>query len=1543
MQKLTPHKPVKLVTDKSENFNGADEGTFIKNYRVSFNKNPLNNGEEGGNYGVGTAFNSTIAIPNINKPEGINIPIGGTNAEETNELYLLYWNSNKLHTIFVVDGFTQKVSLVDIGSHLGFSIDPKLRIPPHRIHLRVLYNSDKLNERVVKEKILIWTNGKAWQGWVNVMAGVGTKGFDPVSFPYFKLKYPHFDRRELSEYAVRPPMLKPVVTPIDILPEDIGKPNNIVDKSIQFAIVYELTDGRTTTLSPYSIPYIHVREGFSLSASMAPRCLDLKLYAGSPLVEKIFLLQRLCGGDWYLYDVIDKFSNCGSNSKEQIGNNYWLRTNAWENLNYDEASNTISYKYCGEREINLYSADDARRWQTDLPIQSIGISPAGDAVLLGDNKYGYDNISCDILNKIKISVSTNADDQICETKLINIKLYAYISRQEQYTQPIWKRGENGDRFFGGGFRSRLNSPTNYEPYKILTNESEAFNLNLGEKDGMICYLAGTPYRTIGKQYQVINGQKSFVGVFDLNDSATEGRIRSVIEQNGYFVQEFEFNVPAGNYIARLASHLANEDGDYSKTSTYVQAIVYTDFLAAFKLPNGQVTKDQDKAKEIVINACDANIDYWNNNSLGQGIFHVYCPALFDFETWSGGAFGGRTKILGRFIEGYVYEDTIDKIPVERIRYEAFRGDPKYNKSGWFTDHNGFFFTTSSDGSSDRSEVLFKTAYNCQPYHPDNARFTTNIGNNSERYYPNQIMYFKQSMGNSYGPCNRIEIRGRIVDNKTGQGLSGVGVTLEDTNTYYTDSQGYFSVISHPYNDVNINRKIFYNSVENFRSADCSCISPDTYNEGLVPCNNCQIRVWSTTILKRFKRAQTGGVKTHKEGGRYGVSIAIGDLAGRTTYANNVGYLDMPSIVDMGKIIPLRIKWEIDGVIIFEDWMKWISILVTTNLISKKYLQWVGDKIEFLDNNGNTTSSGNGAILAKISIQSLFEYNTQNNLSTNTSYQFVPGDVIRIYDNGSGEFFPSTNPGGFMDFQVRGTNFNAVVNDNVPGENEDGKHVIIDYDSRLLKLSNKCGFWIQIMSPKQVTDREDYCEVITYPIINGKIDGGRESDILESFDAYFTLRNFTISECSGNAISHPFISSSISDFFGSNCNSCGRVLVKDDGAKQMWYSDDVIKSDDLVNEGRVNGLGTFREENRKQFKGQEWGGIVAIHAERGLVVFICANDWFITDYNQNYVRASADGILTVNLDRNLSDPNQKAGSNYGCSFEDTATIDFFDGLCLWADSKNSAVIVMNYNTAEKISLIDNASYFLNKFRYVTEFNNKLPKSEYLNNLIEICGGVDPQGRNYHLTFRPRRNLARGAQHFVNNEWESFIDMQETMVFSLDQKCWIGQTAYTPELYLRFIHSTTGEEMVSAAAGDVHYHNSKSVKTVNTFYGIKTDQVLEIVCVGEEQKDKLLQGISQDSRGISYLVDSVKSNMPNVYSYVPKSYFKRKEGVYYASILRNTNTYPNTTNKKESNLIEGGVISGLWFKLRLVRDINFRDSYNELNYLFLRFITREKSKK
>lgn len=1525
MQQHISLKPLKLVTDKSEAYLTISEATYLKNYRISFNKNQLKDGLDGGNYGVGTGYNATLRLPDIQGlPEGINVAIGAKNAIETNELYLFYWNSNQYHSIFVIQGDSLEVNIVAMGSYLNFSLDPRHRLADHRVLLRVFYTSpEQGSERMIKEKCLLYTDGNSWQRWINVRAAVATAGFDGQEFPYFKLHAPHYDRQELIDYAVRPPVLPPAIHPVAAQAADYGKVNNFVDKSIQLAYVYILFDGRSTTLSPYSTPYHYSRGACNVNDAGGVRCLDVELYAGSALVEKIQLLQRTCGGAWKLYDTIYKF-NQQQNDPQVIGDQYWKRSHPWADFGYNEAKNTLTYRYCGDKECGIYSADDARRFQSDLPILSNAMTAAGDSVLLGNNKYFYDNFDSSLLNQITIAVDQDPARAIVVPKMVNIKVYAYMSRADVNNQFIWKKtADSTDIRFGS-----LYTGQNDEVLVVPDEDDVTFNLQLGEKEGFICYLAGTSHYAIGKQYLVNNGHKTLLGVVDLSNNSQYQLVRDVLKnKTGYLIQEFEFNVPAGNYIARLADHKASVSQVYAKTSTYVSGILSRGQLGS----EGVNSNSINSKKEILIRACSGDVDTYN---AAEGFFYVYLP-------WRQYKNGGQD--FGRFIEGYVTEDSQDKVPMEMIPYISNHGSGTYKRNGRQTDHNGFYFDMSADGEADQSQVTFYAKINCQTPGPTNASnpsFSTSIPGESRGWFANQNISVKQVLG-GFGACNRVLVRGKITDCTSGSALAGVAITLENSPTYYTNTLGEFELIVHPRPYQARIGKIFYNSGGScsFTACDDQCAPLDDYNDSLVACHSCAVRVYPTVFNKTFK-INAFNQRSLKEGGRYGVGIIGIDAAGRANFINNITYKDIPSFLESGKFIPSSLHWSIAPGVQFPSWVKWVSFFVTNNLHNRKYLQWVGDKIDYLDVNGVSTSSGNGAILAKVSIQSLLDYNVSNNFSSVTGYQFQKGDRIRFYDNGSGILFDTASSNGFLDFAIRGTNFSTVSTQAVEGDTEDGKSLLIDYDPRLLALKDKCGFWMEIISPRECTDLELYCETANvYPVVAGEIQGV-SSGVLQAFDSYFINRKIIVPGCSGKSFAHPFVSSSISDYWGENCNSCGRTLVKDDKAEQTWYTDDVIRSDDSVNEGRVNGLGTFREQNRKQFKGQQWGGIVAMHAERGIIFFICFNDWFLTDYNQNYVKATAQGLLQANLEGNLSEPHQKVGDNYGCDYADTATIDFYEGLVVWQDVKNDAVLLSDYRSIVDIAAIDNKSYFINKFAHLSAHNQNLASGEeYRKNLFECSGCIDPVSKCYFLTFRKRRNLSVSPAAFVNNEREVFYDMQETIVFDLQAKEWKGFTGFTPEFYARFGRSASGNELVSFAAGGVYFHNSSEGLGSNEFYGVKTEQVLELAFAGEAG-DKIFQSITQSSRGAAYLVDSIKTSHPRSFSYLPLPYLKHKAGQYWGSLLRNTNIYPQGQNLRPSNLIDGGIISGRWMKVRLVRDPEKLDVYSELEQVQFRYIPQEK---
>lgn len=1531
MQKLIANRPIKQVTDKNASQLKADEATYLKNFQIAFNNNQDKAGQQGGNFGVGKGLNSSkkIDTPTIFLPAGKNKVIGSKESSVTNRLYVFFANSNGLHGIYRINGDTQAVQIVTISARLNFSFDPKYAIPDHRVNIVPVYGVDENNKRYLKDEIVQFVDGHNWQYWINSESSIATGSYDASDFPYYKLFGPHYDYDELIHLAVRPPMQCPKVTPIARTADDIGKSNNISNRSIQFAYTYIYTDGRKTTLSPWSIPYNNKRIGCAVNDKTTPRCLELTLYAGSAHVERIEVLVKNCGGDFKLYQTINKFSDCGANSKEIIGDAYWLRTDPWADFTYDEDTNTIKYTYCGDKECGIYSADDAKRFQTDVPLISTALGSAGDAIILANNLRDYNNLDCSSTDKIEITVFRDEDKAACQIKTVNIKLYAYVSRADQVNEFIFRSGENGTVKFGGMLY--IKPPLGAEIYGFSEAESDNFSLNFGDNSGFICYLAGTPYYAVGKQLRAAysTGQFSDIGIIDSsNSSALEAARLTIANAEGYYIQEFEFNVPEGNYIARLTDHKADMGSAYERRSTYVSGIVPISALNS----KGVDSRSIDKSKEILIQACDGY------TPMDLNCFYIFSP----YSIMS--APGEGSEELGRFITGYLQEEEATKIGIEYVLYAANHGGGAFAFNGAYTDHNGFFFSASSGGDARHSQVDFFGTFNCVPADTNAYDFSTSVQGDDKGYFPNQDLYAKIGLGNSYGPCNRVLVRGTIKDCSTGVGFSGVGITLQGSQTFYTDAQGNFEVVVHPLPSGSRSGKLFYNSGGDcsFARCDCGCVRPDQYDESLAPsCVNCTERLYPQILNKTF-RLTSYNETTLKGGGRYGVGGVGLDLAGRATYINNLAYVDVPGILETGSMVPTKLAWNTTGPLNLPKEIKWFSFFVTNNLNNSRYLQWVGDKIEFLDKNGIKTATGNGAIYSKITIQSLLDFNTNNNFSTTTGYQFSAGDRIRIYDDGKGKLFQVDDENDYMDFDIRGTDFNTVAETTADGEEPDGKTLIIDYDPRQLALKDSCGFWLEIISPRACEDLETYCEVCNmYPVIDGELQV--QNGIINAFDTFLINRNIVISTCSGNTQSHPFESSSVTDYWGAGCNSCGRTLIKDDNVEQKWYKDEVIRSDEYVNEGRVNGLGTFRFANIKRFKGNYFGGIVAVHGERGMIAFLCENDWFITNYQQEYVKVTASGILEAPLDQNISNPNQKIGDNYGCAYEDTSTIDFYEKVFIWADMRNSDVLICDYGSVSPISQVDNSSYFINKMKYITAHDNDLPVLSRVDNMFDRIGKVDPKSGKYHLTFRPRRNASTKITSFINNEHETFNDVQETFIFDLKLGAWTGHSALTPEFYGRLTKNSKSKDFIAFVNGEPHSLNDPTVKTVNTFLGVKTDMVIELVFVGEEAKDKRFQRVSSEGVESGLGIELIETSEKNQFSYLPIDYLKKNASSFYGRILMNTNIYVDPNWGIKSTLIDGGIISGEYVKVRFVKDRNLLDKYAEFGYLWMGYTDREKSKK
>jgi hypothetical protein len=726
----------------------------------------------------------------------------------------------------------------------------------------------------------------------------------------------------------------------------------------------------------------------------------------------------------------------------------------------------------------------------------------------------------------------------------------------------------------------------------------------------------------------------------------------------------------------------------------------------------------------------------------------------------------------------------------------------------------------------------------------------------------------------------------------------------------------------------------------------------------------------------------------KQGGKYANGAIVADLAGRCSFVNIIAKTAVPSFIERQDTLATFFQWFINGPLnlnnINPDW-KWIAPCVSKNLKDPVYFEWVGDYIEYIDNNGNVVSDPSSAVYCSIGITSLYNNNVARNFSTLATYQFTPGDRLMIFDDGDGHLLTG-NP---IDLKILGQNYNEaatnsglipststipIVNNNLSNntssttsvtdgsgtttttvslqtvQNNQAITLYVLYDPRLTPLINAKGLWVEIYTPPDQSAILRFSETQGfYPIINGEVaeftgyDNGvptyeypTEIDIT-FWDTYLFPRNITIPNVGDKFFSHPFESPNVSDTFGYNLASGGRTNVNNNLAKQMWYTDEGAKSDNFISNGTLNGVGTFRSSNAKRFIDFKSGPIVMVISVRNVVFFLCENDFFVTDYNFQYIYANAQGVAVANLNDALGSPHQKIGSNYGMRQEDTGSIVVYEDMISWYDRKNQAWVISDYRTAMDISLFNPkegvtggmSSYLNSKTKAISEWNISAPKSSR----FDVIGGVDTERGNLYLTFRPRRNNSNDPTSYGTTRENIDLNHQETLVYNTITKRFVRFENFTPEGYGKMKGKSTGIQLVTFAAGLPYLHNSGNT-SFNNFYGIQYDPVMIGVFNQNQEVNKIFANLVLDINGPGMYADFMRTNEPNSFSYVPMNLVNKIENKYYLTILRDMNSYfpPGTADAFRSTLIDGKKIYNLYLLFRLIGDPNNHGKYFELKTIY-----------
>lgn len=1577
MQKREIIKPFFINTDVSFSELKPSESPYIRGLGFDIDANPVsdiganNPTGEGQNQLVQTTVRSNVEVPKTMLPSGFNKNCGSFDSPLTQECYYFNYNKNLKHGIYVIDGNTGQWSKVIEDASLLFTDNQENYIKDHRVLLRVV--KDKSGNIV--EKYLLIVEGSSWQKYINVNAAIQTNGFDSVQYPYWQLQPPHFDRRELVEWAVRPPMIRPEVTIINNTDSDKGKINRFVDNAVQVAISFQNTDGRTSTLSPYSLPILIKSEDYLNNPDDIPKNVSLKLYAGSPLTEKIYVYVRTSNtlptdltsispyGDWYLYDVIKKFPD--SNAGDVTGSAYWLRTNPFGSNSYDGVFNTIQYTLDLSKVQQITNQDSANMIQTGMAQVSTAMTDLGDAALLCGNRYGYPNFSDGVINDIAVTVKEK-ENASCKIQSRTIRLYAVVCSpfdDNQWAAQVGYYNTDDKAMVFGGLSIGTGTTCTVD-----LNVYQTFNLNFSDKNAFRCYLKGTPYYADGKWYQV-NADNSLVAVPELLDirlNSTKEYIQNVYTAGGYFVCVFDITAPAGRYIAALGRHDVGSSGDYRNTSTYVYGIANSRMKSHISVSGAptQVTTVKPDAinnkngvlysKEMEIDCTSADVDVWGN---GADLFYVYCPYITGNHEW-------------RFFEGYWKENIPvtngTSIPVEMFPYKMTKGG---NDWGQFTDKNGFYwgYINSFTPRSNTVDIEFVAKINCA--YPTTCIIVTTQAGTGWRINPDN--YLAQYNGNAVGDANRIIYTGKISSLDGSLNYSNVAVSIKDGATAYTKSDGTFELIIHNGFPSLRQSNVYVNAGGNFfiTIAGCGQVPLGTFSESLAPCIGNSVRNYPI-LLNLSVQVSSDRQESLKDSGKYSVVCYGADLAGRLMYANVIAEIPVSSFLQRNDLNATYLQAVLDSgfdLSAYPD-MAWLFFGVSKNISIKRYVQWVGDEIQYIDNNGNVVSDPSSAVFCQIKINSLFNANVANNFSLLSSYQFVKNDRLRILDDGNGNLYDTATYGDPIDVQVLGTNYQqAAIQEGLlpPQANtvlttqtaSADVALIVRYDSRLDKVINKNGFWIEIYTPSQQTDIVPFYEDKVFAIINGRpaeftgySNGAPQYNYvntinLDFWDTYFFDRNITIPKVGNKFFSHPFESQNVTDNWGANVTSGGRNNIKNDAAKQYWLGGEASKSDDFLSDGIVNGLATFRETNKKNFGVNPFGSIVAAKSLRNIILFVCENDWFTSDYNYHYAYMNENGALVANLNDGLSAAYQKVGDVFGLSKEDTGTFNFYGKEGFWYDRKNMGLVRCGLRNAADVSIKSQSelggmqSYMNAKTDFITSWNAAHAKESS----FDVVSGIDFELGKLYITFRSRRNNTTDINSFINNRRNWQVNFQETLVYDIINHGWLRAEGFTPEGYGSIRGGANGNQMITFASGKPYYHNL-SPDSFNNYYGVQTSPVAICVFNSENDSVKIYESMMFSGNPSGWFCDMIFTDFKNSYTYLSENQFVPFKNNFYAAFLRNLNSYPSNQPSElfRSMLFDGYRMAARYMVVRMVGNYGSLGKYKELNSVSC-LVTKEDSNK
>jgi len=1451
------HKPVKLQTDLSYKAVKPEESPYILNQERFLNAN--------NSMGKRTPAIANEQFSDIDFPVGENYCVGAYESKQTNEIYSFHWNSNLQHSILRHTEFTE---IVYQGPCLELDEFPEHAITQFRVWVRVEKNKKCANRHGVE---LIWTIGKGRIHCLDVEASILTDSFTTIN----GLPTTFFSTctHECDYTLLAVPETYKCPTARLIESADQTKANFFIDNGYKFRIKPRYYDGREGEWGPFSSLY-YINNSTCGGFTAKGRCFELTLDACNAMVDTIDLaFSTDNGATWKLYDTIRKYSGYLNDNQMWYERQIVLP-------GFDANTCTFKYTFCHDKQCYPVPAEDASRFYNPEPFDAQCLFPIDNRLAFVNYRKGVCNIDKTQLDKISFNVIPGTSS--CVTEQATVRFTAVVHNlfhsRNQFIYRMNGVADNtpddaADKAYFGGLNPSLDG--GFENGYDQTFKEATRNF--------IGYVEGTSYYAEMKQFKRSRNEIYEIGVIpNMQSGSTKNRWRRAARNGEVLYQVGEIKVPKGTKgFIRLASHFAT--GNEQQTSTYVHGQLNS--LAAYYGDTTLVggSNFTEGVKEIYFDTCNGDVDLTDKS-------FVIADLAIDIGS------GEKNSV----IYGYVK----DKVgaPVENLELDSTGAvNHTYSKN---TDHNGFYYF-SSQGEID---IEVSGEVDCSTW---NTLVSIPAGSWDSR---SASSFDPEISDITYSTDRFSTVKLKVLD-CNGIPLVGVPVAVQGSKAGLTDTNGIATIQARNVETRNRFSRVVVMRTGGCLVTDCNNTCNPCMPDGFAIFAPCFVGRPSVNMPNATLSTFSYTARGLKANGRYEMGFVVRG-SGRVSFVQvNNWFVDIPSTQSKNGWSFPSLRWQMSTPVFFPDWAESLSFYRTKNLNGFQ-LQWVVDKIEFIDGLGN----GAGVASAKqvrLTIQSLNDYNASYLFKTNTVYQYLKGDRIEFIQNGDGKIFQ----GQILNFAIN----SPFLDKTYPGTQD----APADYFNQILVNNNaafadlKEGAIIEFQRPQQCETEPRYYEICgSVPIVNGM--ALQTSGTINTFDTYFVGRDIKIK----NTAPYTFEHHSPSDFWGDRLTDVGRAFIRNANETDLRLGRDAALAD-VIPHNR------FNADQVKRFDGLQQGDIVAAYIKDSKQIFaICEQDNFMAVTGDDFVRASADGIVRVIQGEQLiSNPQSQISGMFGCSYEDVGSVFFGDDFFTFVCSGSQCYVKHNYQQASDVAIMQTKNWFTKRIGLHESWNAKTTQGVEKYRWIT---GYNTLTKDVILTTKRLRDSG------IMNEYME-RGSNQTILFCPAINDFPSYHGYTAEAYCnRFSAEAKGCAFFAFLQGQAYLHPIKSTRFLE-FFGQTVDWVVSICINKDERKEKIAASVEVQDKA-RWFISDVATDNTNFRSEVSVSYAEEHMNHWNIPFLSNINSVDGLFGEEKP--------SGYFIKATFIRDntLNLaygtidpakRIVYSELDEIISKFLYVEQS--